>query len=477
MRHECAISWRSAWFAHAYWFGVTYFRFSFPPKFPSLIVPFEPKTDSKEFEIASLEQGAGLTTRSAASQAADLTIRILRRDASSGSTALNWNSESVLVYMIADLVSASHGRTAVEIPAAMTAHFDNSWQALVAAKRIQTAMLEFLSCRPVDSVGAAILIHPPAATGFSGTMAQSALRLAEPGQIILSQEVATRFQDLPGMELRAVPALTTGGSEHTGLTELIWASPERLASMRNTASAAAPTANLGASFGATMIVNTPLADPASNSATSAERSRDIADRFDTTSRNSSQGFADRDKSFQETLAEFEEHRSFITPLKMAVGAIAIVLLIVGLLLFHPWSGSKVQPRPQAVEAPTGGAPVIPERPAGNSPQPPPVVQPVDESHAKPLFAKPANTNKQQAVPKEKPKKPEDTPIQGFEGNSTYDGMTQKDIPRLLLWARSDAGNGNYAKAAQEYRVILQLQPNNPDAREGLRKIQVAQGHN
>ena len=53
-------------------------------------------------------------------------------------------------------------------------------------------------------------------------------------------------------------------------------------------------------------------------------------------------------------------------------------------------------------------------------------------------------------------------------------MTQNDIPRLLQWARSDAGNGNYAKAAQEYRVILQLEPSKPEAREGLRKIQLAQ---
>jgi hypothetical protein len=75
---------------------------------------------------------------------------------------------------------------------------------------------------------------------------------------------------------------------------------------------------------------------------------------------------------------------------------------------------------------------------------------------------------------DKTKKPEDTTIRGFEGNSTYDGMTRKDIPRLLQWARSDAGNGNYAKAAQEYRVILQLEPGSPEAREGLRKIQVAQ---
>ena len=100
-------------------------------------------------------------------------------------------------------------------------------------------------------------------------------------------------------------------------------------------------------------------------------------------------------------------------------------------------------------------------------------------HASKIFfstAKPASSKKPPVTATDtvETKKPEDTPIQGFEGNNTYDGMTQKDIPRLLQWARSDAGNGNYAKAAQEYRVILQLEPGNPDAREGLRKIQVAQ---
>jgi hypothetical protein len=104
------------------------------------------------------------------------------------------------------------------------------------------------------------------------------------------------------------------------------------------------------------------------------------------------------------------------------------------------------------------------------------VEAVPDFHAKPqLIAKPPVKPPVDKTAKDKTKKPEDTPIVGFEGNSTYDGMTQRDIPRLLQWARSDAGNGNYAKAAQEYRVILQLQPNNPDAREGLRKIQLAQG--
>jgi hypothetical protein len=438
------------------------------------MVPFEPKTDSKEFEIANPEQIPATGSRSAAFEAADLTIRVWRRDGGAGQAALNWNIESVLVYMIADLVAASHGRTAVETPAAMAAHFDNSLHALVAAKRVQTAILEFLACRPDDYVGAAVLIHPPAPAGFSQGMAQSALRLAEPGQIILSQEVARRFQDLPAIELRTVPALTTGGTEHAGLAELRWMSPEQLASLRNLAAVAPPTASVDSPFGATMIVNAPLGTPRTDTARSTAQRLGASDRFDTASRGN--------EAFEDGLAEYEERRSFITRSKILVGAAAaIVLVVLGLVLFHPWSGSNVQHKPQPHDPQAVVEPAASNEPsASNIPQPPPVVELPTDPHPKPVVKK-AGTNKtavdKTAKEQDKAKKPNDTPIVGFEGNSTYDGMTQKDIPRLLLWARSDAGNGKYAKAAQEYRVILQLQPNHPDAREGLRKIQVAQGLN
>jgi type IV secretory pathway VirB10-like protein len=218
-----------------------------------------------------------------------------------------------------------------------------------------------------------------------------------------------------------------------------------------------------------MIVTSPLATPRSNTASGSER-------IDTASRRSSagEGFNNREGAFEEGLAEFEERQSFITRTKMVVGAVAIVLVIVALMLFHPWSSSNVQPKSHANEMSAGTEPATTtETPASGVPQPPPVVQPAPEQPAKP---KPPVASKTLAdkTRKDHAKKPEDTPIQGFEGNSTYDGMTQKDIPRLLQWARSDAGNGNYAKAAQEYRVILQLQPYNSDAKEGLRKIQVAQ---
>jgi hypothetical protein len=236
-----------------------------------------------------------------------------------------------------------------------------------------------------------------------------------------------------------------------------------------------------------MIVNAPVAPPRSD-ADNSGRTLGATDRIDTGSKKPSadEGLRSRDGAFEQGLAEFEESRSFITKSRVVVGTIVIVLVVVGLVLFHPWSPSNVQPNPQTIETPSAETPATRTEPPATVPIPP-VVQPVPESNAKPQppVVKPPNkppvdkTAKDDKAPrdKDKVKKPEDTPIQGFEGNNTYDGMTQKDISRLLQWAKSDAGNGNYAKAAQEYRVILQLQPNNSDAKEGLRKIQLAQGHN
>src|SRR5690349_11075587 len=99
---------------------------------------FEPKIDSREFEVANAELESVSTARDAASDGADITIRIWRREGSEAGGALTWDAENALVYMISDLVVASHGRAASELPAVMTAHFSNARQAIVAAQRIQT---------------------------------------------------------------------------------------------------------------------------------------------------------------------------------------------------------------------------------------------------------------------------------------------------------------------------------------------------
>ncbi|HYM75930.1 MAG TPA: hypothetical protein VE377_08125 [Candidatus Dormibacteraeota bacterium] len=441
---------------------------------------YEPKIDSREFEVANAELESASKASELASDVADITIRIWRREGSEASGALTWDAESVLVYMISDLVVASHGRTASESPAVMTAHFDNARQAMVGARRIQTSILEYLACRPDDYLGAAILVHPPAAAGFTAAVAQSALRLAEPGQIILTAEVSRRFQEAPGVELRNVPGMTTGGSEHAGLCELVWTSPERLAQLRTAAGSGASRNQERPPVGATMIVNAPFGARGATSSTPQPvgvTGSVPASKAQGTGRLPAPPVSDefkkkRDTSFQEGLADFEERRSFLTRTRLILGVVALVIVGVGIAMFYPSGGTKV---PRQNQEPRAVKPA--SEPAQTTP--PPGAQPALESTVK----EPAPVTKTAKATAEKhtkdkglakeipPKPPEPEPPQRVEG------MTQRDIPRVLQMAKTDAGAGNYGKAQHEYQIVLSLDPGNADAKEGMRKLQVARSEN
>jgi hypothetical protein len=56
----------------------------------------------------------------------------------------------------------------------------------------------------------------------------------------------------------------------------------------------------------------------------------------------------------------------------------------------------------------------------------------------------------------------------------YGGFSQKDIPKLLEFAKTDAGKGNYASAREEYSTVLKLQPSNQAAKDGLHKLDLIQ---
>ena len=57
------------------------------------------------------------------------------------------------------------------------------------------------------------------------------------------------------------------------------------------------------------------------------------------------------------------------------------------------------------------------------------------------------------------------------------GLSQNDVPTLLRLARDDAGAGKYDKARSEYKKILQLQPGNQDAKDGLRRLDLIKSDN
>lgn len=437
---------------------------------------YEQKIDSREFEVANPEPSPDAT---------DLVIRLWGPRRPESTASLSWNADSVLVYMIADLVGASHGRIAEESPAIMGAHFAGSRQAILAAKRIQTSMLEFLACRPGERIGAAILLYLPRtktsdSTSFSAETAHQALRQAKPGQILLAQNISERLRDLPGVEFRKVPALSTArGDRQTELTEFVWTTPERIALFQDSlGDQTEPHGGDAPLVGATVIVHSPLTReaPKSKGAPPAVVAPPLEEAPGSPANSS-----------ELRLEEFAQRPWFTRP-RILLGVVALVLVSALIaVLNRPAHVSKL---PIPVQQDLTGATEIPEKqPAANTEpdaaqaqpeskivkteieKPPIVKRPVTRSAARlPATTEPQMPGK--ALPDNHVKKDiAETPAPYYEESG---GVSQKEIPTLLKMAQADAGAGDYDKARTEFRKILGLQPGNQDAKEGLHKLDLIQ---
>jgi hypothetical protein len=462
---------------------------------------YEQKIDSREFEVANPEQYSSAWGADAHADATEIAIRLW---GGPRNVPLTWKADSVLVYMIADLVGASGGRVAEASHAVMAAQFDSSRQALVAARRIQTSILEFVACRPAERVGAAILIYHPMSsdlTGFSGELVQPALVKAKPGQILLADNVSQRLRDLPGIEFRNVDART--GDGQTGLLELMWTTQERLALLADSVvDVAEPPSGAGPAMGATLIVNSPGVNSPSVNSPITRRGPPIevvppvmgaadfvvkegsatASRRASQSPNTAQSRAPVFEELQDSpgnpltegLDEFGE-QPFLTRTRVILGVVAVVL--VGALiavLFRPTNVSK-RPLPPQPEQ-TGGTETTVTPPRVTEPEPekqqpePTTAQPQPQAKV-PVVVTPRKPTKPTTDNRDKNKKPpedsaEPAPLE------EYGGYSQKDIPALLEFAKTDAGKGNYANARKEYSIILKLQPKNQDAKDGLHRLDI-----
>ncbi len=451
---------------------------------------YEPKTDSREFEIPN--QGQALSAwEGPAPDATDITIRLWGPEWSGQPGSLTWKTDSVFVYMIADLVLASHGRIAEESTALMAAHFDSSRHALVAAKRIQMSILDFVACRPGN--GVAILIHQPSVSAATSGLVEGALRLAKPGQILIGEDVSRSLRDLSGIELLPVPALAAGGAGQRGLAELVWTSPERVAGLQASVIDGAASQQETPPVGATMIVNTPIpadrevspkVQPVTgdfeykrNTDTSFQRTpmaqeavADLIPREDDL-----QGM--QGSSLTRELDELEQ-RPFLTRARVILGLSALVL--VGALvavLYFPTNETKVPVR--ALEKGNTGAATVESKPATTvHTEPPQQVPPQPQPKAPEPQAKVPRVVVQPPPPAKPPadtkvKIKKENPVQQPQQPEVVEelgGLSQNDVPTLLKLARDDAGAGKYDKARSEYKKILQLQPNNQDAKDGLRRL-------
>jgi hypothetical protein len=450
--------------------------------------PYEPKIDSREFAITNPDQSSGALSSDASGDATDIAIRIWGADRAAG---LTWKSDSVLVCMMADLVGASRGQIAEESPAVMAAHFDNSRLAVVAAKRIQMAMLEFVACRPAQPTGSAIVIYRPRtteSTGLSGEMVQMELGQAKPGQILLAENIAQRLRDLPGIEFEAASVLGASAEGPNGLPELVWTTPERLARLRE--SVGAVRSAEGPPAGATMIVDSPYA---LRGAPHRRALNEVVLNEAVPAVEGADHFAVRDRgeggtisgNFRESSGsslagmDFEE-KPFFTRTRILLGVVAVVLVgAVIAIFFRPTTVSKrptppLQQEQSGAEQKSSGAPA--GAPGVESEGQKPAPESTTVQAPAPAVVAPANPVKASDGRARKKKEPAAVvaptePAQ--EVPSEFGGMSVKDIPRLLELAKKDAGAGLYDKARGEYQTILRLKPGDSEALEGLRRIRIA----
>lgn len=450
---------------------------------------YQQKTDSREFEVANADQQVGPWSGDTRSDATEIAIRLWGPVRSDRSGASSWKADSVFVYMIADLVVASGGRIADESDPVMGAHFDGSRQALIAAKRIQRSILEFVACRPGEHLGAAILIYPPftiAAPGFSGETVQQALGLAKPGQILLAENLSQSLRDLPGIEFRSVPALAAGGSGQTPLTELIWATEERVALLQASVGEGSETPGENRRpADATMIVHSPVRDelprpkrdalPLPTDTSEGVSKRPLQAPVTTRSRES---IAEEVREGPGSLITDELDvlgpRPLLTRPRVILGTVAIVLVAALIAVLYPRPRVTKLPPVQPVKTDVTNIPSKPTTPVPaetevKTGQPDPnAVKPVEKSSAV------VQAGLKSRVDRVKSRK-ETSEVPEFPDEAG--GVSQKDIPALLRMAQKDAGNGNYDKAHREFNKVLQLQPSNQDAKEGLRKLALAQSAN
>jgi hypothetical protein len=466
---------------------------------------YEQKTDSREFEVANPDQHTGPWGSNSPADAADIAIRLWGATRPDRRVPLTWKTESVLVYMIADLVGASRGRIAEESQSVLAAHFDSCRQAVVAAKRIQTALLEFLACRPGERTGGAILIFQPRTadpTGPSGELVQLELGRAKPGQILLTENVFRRMRDLPGMEFATASGETTEDGP-TGSTELVWTTPDRVALMQESVGdAAEPIVADTPPMGATLIVNSPIMnspnlnspnlnspnmDPSfarrgqtTNTAAPAARTQDHV-APETRSRRAAEFNPKPSSSLTEELEIGE--RPLFTRTRVILGVVAVVLVAALIAVFlQPTRVAKPlipqTPQTQEPTAPSATGNADQSTPPADAPRaqtPPPKAEP-PKAAAKPpaAFRKPpaeivAKNKKEIPAQDTKTEDSKNTPEQPAVVDESGN-WALSDIPRLLTMAGSDMGDGKYDKARREYRIVLRLQPKNQPALDGISKL-------
>ena len=373
---------------------------------------------------------------------------------------LSWASESPVTHLITDLICASDG-TLVLDTSGMVAQFRDPVQAFKAAKRIQGSLVEFCRHCPNLCLGVAAVIYDPSECfpGLHGIPSQdpaALLEQAKPAQILGTGNASNQLRRLPGLELREFPSRRHGSAEWRELQELLWTSSANLERVQEALKSAARRVGRQDEQAA---ASEPTADLSFAGAYRAAPPPQVRAEPPLVSEPGRDGL----------LPEFVERE----PSSEGIGSQALwwSLAAVGVLgiLLAAVLLPRLRTRPVVLERPmtVPTAPVT--EPGTVKEESPPPSEPRSEN----VPASPPKSSGDQKMSARHPASDQQPHGQSKKA-AEYEGLTEKDIPLLLRMAEKHAGAGNYEDARREFNIVLHLDANNAEAKQGLRKLELSE---
>jgi hypothetical protein len=413
---------------------------------------------------------------------------------------LSSNIQNALMFMIADLVTGSDGVLLTNPRAAMAAQFETPAKALKAAKQIQWSVLEFAGHRPDCGSAAAIVIHGEAEreliegrdSAGASAPGRSLLQYAQPTQILMTQGAYEKLREMPGLRFRPVTPTGTPGSDLVIRgQELIWRTPETLVRSSEVLPQATqifahnsePLPVKVLPMPESILAHTDAIEEAMPDSASHELH---VDSFRSVFPPAAGALDQReDVSEQEMLGsdsrtEGEQPVDLRSPLlkrSLAVASGVVLLSAVFGMIAYFRKPPAVNHAPNVTHTTTVEQPA----PTPSTPQPDktdPSIGTGEQGSSNQLetkadTAKPKSSRGKLHPVGQDPANPLPEGKQAPPRKGSPD-FTEKDIPALLRKAESDAGAGNYPDARREYEVVLQVDPNNATAKQGLRRLNLIQ---
>ena len=372
-----------------------------------------------------------------------------------GGGALNANAPAVC--LVRDLILASQGQLSEPRGQLLVGTFSGIDSAILATRRLQWAMQGFSDSDKTGHTKAAILVYDADELSdpeFAGSV-QLCLEQAVPGQILISSKSTNLLQNIPSLQMQAVP--------ESALCELLW---------RNSAIPSDPSSDENAL--SAFIKQNGLQDDAPP----APEPPALAPALDSKRTKAPGAYAP--VVIQER-SDFNEPGAFrrINPrLLFGAGGGAVLLAVIAFFAFShrgPALNQVPEPGPAAVSPPqtdSGDSPATfrapqdqPSISRNQSANTPPTTKrtiypPLQKGHNKTGGA--SDTAGETKAPAQEP-----------QVNRAGCDLEPSDIPKLLAQADQRRGAGDYDSATRQYNHVRACEPGNAKANEGLRLIRIA----